>query len=526
MKFILRSRKLSLVICCLLSLAFLTTQSITAQKRKPVTAKKPIVKKEKKAVLTIVEGVGSAGGSSYKIEPYLSLEPCAKETPEQISELENAPDKNKQVEILLKRISEKDDWLRSCAIFRLGEFRSEAKDALPQIIKLLHDEENNDVWSHVETALWKIPPDSNTSLKERIKLSQNENVYLKIYGVYSLSYFRPVANTFQSKETLAALIENVEDEDVTVSWLAVMGIRQLGFYGVDTSDSISVLSKVLQAGKINPIHPVRAFVPMGEKALPAAPLLFDVLYNPKKYAGKDEDNARSYGLYLTTAIALGKIGKPLLPLLEKELKNQPFAVIEVLGNLVNSEVLPLFFQAMKHENPKVRKKSIERLPFLTSIGAVETIPQLLVTMNDVDLGVQEASISKIGSIAKFTEGQSPELRKMFTKQVVPALIKKLNGKQDDAQCYVALTLGDFSEDADVIVPHLARFTKPDKSDYCAVSALYRLGEKGRKFLTKQQIEQQKENEKSMEDMRLDYNNKAKPIKPKVEPKPTPTNKGT
>ena len=237
-------------------------------------------KKKTKKTLTVTKAEPvlsvSMDSGSYKREPYLSLEPCAKETAEQISEMENAPDKNLQIEILLKRIDEKDEWVRACAIYRLGEFRKEARDALPVIIKLLRDEANQDVWRHVEEALWKIPPSADISLSERIRMSKSENVYLRIYGIYSLGYFKPVAASFEAKETLKTLIEAVTDEDITASWMAVMGIRQLGFYGVDTSDAIPVLSEAIKTGKMSPLHPVRALVPMGEKALPAAPLLFDI----------------------------------------------------------------------------------------------------------------------------------------------------------------------------------------------------------------------------------------------------------
>ena len=291
----LKLSKFTGLILTLLFIGFLTSEKSFAQKRKSQSKTKKQSVKAIEAVTPAILLRGSGGASgSYKPEPYLSLEPCAKETPEQIAELENAGDAKQQVEILLKRIDEKDDWLRACSIYRLGEFRASAREALPLIIKLLRDEKNDDIWRHVEDALWKIPPDANLPLRERIELSKNNDVYLRLYGVYSLGYFKPVAGTFQAKDALNALIEAAKDEDSIVSWLAVMGIRQLGFYGINTKDAIPVLTEILQSDKMNSIHPIRAFVPMGENALPAAPILFDVLYNPNKYAGKDEDNVRSH----------------------------------------------------------------------------------------------------------------------------------------------------------------------------------------------------------------------------------------
>jgi HEAT repeat protein len=513
-----KTNKFIFSLWCLLIAALLFTNSTTGQKRKS-TGKK---KKENIVVITSVPMVieGTAGGSlSNNGEPYLSLEPCAKETPEQISELENAPDADAQVEILLKRVNEKDDWLRSCAIYRLGEFHDKAQDALPVIIRLLRDEENKDVWRHVETALWKIPPGQNTPLREKIELSKNENVYIKIYGVYSLGYSRPVAGSFQAKDTLDALIAAAKDEDVTVSWLAVMGIRELGFNGINTAAAIPVLSELLKNSKINPLHPVRAFVPMGENALPAAPLLFDVLYNPKKYVGEDKDNTLSYALYATTAIALSRIGKPLLPLLEKEIVKEPFGVLQIIGNMGDPGVLPIIYQAMKNENPKVREKAIESLPSLTSIGAVEVLPHLLNAIRDPSLGVRKAAMNAIGSIGSIKE-KSGELQNLLKTKIFPALIANLKDKE--LNCYASLTLGYFGTEAAPAIPALVNLIKKGKGDYCAESALYDIGEKGRKFLTEERIKNI-ESSRKITQQTFDSNyNKAKPIKPKTQPSVSPT----
>ena len=487
----------------------------TAQKNKKSSEKKAI------GIFNIKE----AESSPVKREPSLILEPCAKETPEQIAELESAADKTGQLQILTKRINDKDDWLRACAIYRLGEFRGEAQESLPVIIKLLHDEENDAVWTHVETALWKISPDKNISLNKRIELSKNPDVYLRLYGVYSLAYFRQVPNTFQAKDTLQAMIEAAQDEDIMVRWMAVMGIRQFGFYGINTSDAISVLSDLLENEKMNPVTVMRAFVPMGAKSLPAAPLLFDVLYNPKKYAQKNnEDNNRSYMLDLTTAIALGRIGKPLLPLLEKEVDKKPFEILQVLNNFYGDGTLPIFIRVMKSQNPEVRKKAIENLPGLTSIGAVMMLPSLLTSVNDKNTDVAESAISKVGSIAKYTQDKSDELKEMLRKKAIPLLISNLNDKV--LGCRAVMNIGRFGADGEIAIPAILRSMKKDKGNYCTESALFELGEAGRKYLSAEKLkefEEQKERNKDFYDRNY---NKAKPINPKTEENKTPVSDGS
>ncbi len=504
-------KNLSLNLCCLIFLSCFLNASVSAQNPKPE------IKKEK-------SGGSSSGGTAIfmversekvKREPYLGLEPCAKETPEQISEIENAADTNAQVLLLVNRTADKDEWLRACSVYRLGEFRDSATFALPVIIKLLHDEENGAVWTHAETALWKIPP-TRVPLPERIALTKDLDVYKRLFGVYSLGYYKfPMTNSNQVKEVLAALIESAKDEDTTVRWLSVMGIRQQGFYGVDTSSAIPVLSELIKTKKINPIHSVRALVPMGENALPAAPLLFDILYNPKNYVKDDGDNnARSYGLYLTTAIALGKIGKSLIPFLEIEIEKQPFKILEVLDNIAADESLPVLYKAMSHQNPKVKEKAIESLPNFTSKGALEVLPRLLKLINDKNTDVAKAAVSKVGSIARNTESKSEELKEMLRQKALPVLIGKLNDENLD--CHAVLTIAEFGAEGESAIPAILRSMKKDKGNYCAESALFDLGEAGRKHLSPEKIKEWEERkERNKELFNTDYD-KAKPIKPKTE----------
>lgn len=505
-----------LALCLLLTSAIVFPENLFAQKKKKTVRKK-------KATATKTVGVGLKirvalidGVGEYKREPYLGLEPCAKETPEQISELETATDKNKQVEILVGRAGNTDEWIRACAVYRLGEFRQAAQPALPVIIKLLRDEQNGQVWTHVETAMWKIPPARNIPLETKLRDAVIGDVYDRLYAIFSLAYLKLSPNTFQSKDVVKTLIETSKDEDKTVAWLSIMVLRDYAFEGTDISDAIPTLSELLKNGKLNPVNIVRVFVPMGAKALPAAPLLLDVLYNPKKYAPEKENDSRYYSLYLTTAIALGKIGEPLLPILEKEIEKHPFAILQVLRNLYAEGTLPIIYKAMKHKNPEVRKSAIENMPGLTSIGAVNTLPHLLELTKDVNPDVRKQAISKIGSISQFTENKSPELKEMLKQKAVPVLIERLKIEEDS--CYAAMILGNIGEDAEAAIPALVKIAKQPLRNSCARFGLYDIGEKGRKFLTKEQIEDVEESKNYKYDS--DYN-KAKPIKPKETPKPTP-----
>lgn len=508
-----------LALCLLLISAIVFPGSLFAQKTKKTVKKEELPKIRVVGAATDGSiGTGSPGGAAYKREPYLGLEPCAKETPEQISELENAPDKNKQVEILVERAGNKDDWIRACAVYRLGEFRHASRTALPVIIRLLHDEKSNEVWAHVQTAMWKIPPDDNISLENYLRSATVGDVYDRLYAIRAFAYLNFPPNTHQAKDVVKTLIETAKDDDTTIAWLSIMVIREYGFKGTDISGAIPMLSELLKNNKLNAEYIVRVFVPMKAKALPAAPLLLDVLYNPKKYSlDKGETDNYSYSLYLTTAIALGTIGEPLLPILEKDIETHPFAVLQVLSNLRADGTLPIIYKTMKHRDPKVRSSAIENLPDLTSIGAVNTFPYLLELIKDTDPEVRKKAMMEIGLIAKYTENKSPELKNLLKQKAVPVLIERL--KVESNSCYAAMSLGDIGEDAEAAISTLVNLNKPPKEDFCAQIGLYDIGGKGRKFLTEEQIERVERSKKRTFD--ADYI-KAKPIEPKKEPKPSAT----
>lgn len=383
-------------------------------------------------------GTLSAGpATASKRGPYLSLEPCEKETVDQIAELENAKDVGSQLRSLELRAGDNNEWVRACAVYRLGQFGPAAQSSLMLIIKLLKDENNADVWSQVESALWKIPPDPRLSLEQRVKLSQDPDVYIRLYGLYALACSNPLRGSLGARETLKTLLAATDDGDNTVCWMAVMGIREIGFSGVDTSPAIPVLSKLLSSGRIDPVVPLRAFVPMKEKAMPAGPVLLDVLFNPGTYV-KDDQNNRSYGLYLTTAIVLGGLGESLVPLLEQKSQAKPIAVIKVLSNMASGKALDLLLKLAEDRNPKVRAEAISNLPGLTSLGAIEALPVLLRHIDEKAESVSEAVMDQIGNIGQYTQDKSAELRTMIRSKVVPRLMAKLRFADN---CYALMALG-------------------------------------------------------------------------------------
>src|SRR5690606_14555376 len=300
-------------------------------------------------------------------EPSIWLEPCAKETEEQRAELENASDLGAQLKILNERLESTSSWDRACAVVRAGKFGPDATPLLPKLIQMLRDEEDRAVGSRIDRSIWTIPTQKGIPLDERIALTKDPNVYQRLFGAYSLLHIRYLANTPEEKRIVETLIETTHDEDSLVRWMAVMVIRGLAFDKSNLSAAVPRLCEMIKDGKNNPIFPLRALVPLAPQAVSCGPLIFDVLINPKKYAvGDDDDNVRSYTLYSTAGIVLGRMGDQLVPLLKKLADEHPYEVIEVLSNIRGDAAFDMLLELSKSKDAGVRKAAVKNMPNVTA----------------------------------------------------------------------------------------------------------------------------------------------------------------
>ena len=484
-----------------------------AQAKKKSSVKK---KRPAKAIPILLEspvlGGGGFGSGSVETPKYLSLEPCGKETPAQIAELENAKDAQQQVQILSDRLADKDQWTRGCAIYRLGTFKSLSSSPLPLIIKLLRDDRTDGIFSVAEEAVYKIPPPPALQFKDLGPMTEDTNVYNRLYATWAIGYYNYISGSFDLKQAVDLLIAATRDEDSTVRWFAVEGIRRIGF---QARAAVPALTEMLQKKNTNIRNLIFALARMEQYMLPAAPLLFDVLYHTDKY---ESDGTRQYMLYISTAVVLAKLGKELIPLLETEFDKEPFAVLEVAEKMGDGDVSPLLIKGFKHPNKEVRQKALGSLYSYSLETSMKLLQPIMTLLSDIEPEVKKAALNRIGSIARHGK-DSPELARSLREKVLPVLIKMLSGKDGETVCYTAFTIGDFGAEGEKAIPALVRMMK-QKATYpnnCAVDALFELGEKGRKFLSKEKIESREASE-NLEKELYDYKkDEAKPIKPKPAP---------
>jgi HEAT repeat protein len=185
----------------------------------------------------------------------------------------------------------------------------------------------------------------------------------------------------------------------------------------------------------------------------------------------------------------------------------------------NSDVSPVLIKGFKHPNKEVRKKALGSLFAYSPETSIKVLQPTVALLSDIDPEVRKAALNRIGDFAERSK-DSPELASLLKEKVLPVLIKMLRGKHGETVCYTAFTIGDFGADGEAAIPALVRMMK-QKATYpnnCAVDALFKLGEKGRKFLSKEKIESRQESEKWDRESFDNYKkDRAKPIEPKPAP---------
>ena len=277
---------------------------------------------------------------------------------------------DQQVERLIRELQETDSDVRSIAAVTLGEIGPEAEDAVPILIKLLQDQdEEGFVRANAATALGKIgegaskavpalinalrdqdkyvrkdaaealekigTPRTIKTVKDRyrvviplgwtgsedevpalIQALQNENKDVRVNAVVTLGQI-------ESEDVVPVLIEALQDQD---EWVRVNAAWTLGQRGKSASKAVPILIKALQdQDEWVRYHAAMALGEIGESASKAVPALINALQDQDKYVRR----------YATGA--LGKIGKATVPVLIQTLKderiNVPFFATWTFGTL-------------------------------------------------------------------------------------------------------------------------------------------------------------------------------------------------
>ena len=372
----------------------------------------------------------------------INLYPCKGEEPGNVMGISEQWKVPERVAAFVKKLQEPDPKTRACAARQLGYLGPEAKDAVPHLIKLAHEEKNSGVWNHAEEALWAIGPgrpqptlkESKSSLAELVELSKAPDVYVRTYATFTLGYYKPIAD---QKVIVQALASAAKDQDGLVRWIALRGLARLGPIA---QDAVPVLIETLKdEDKAMRSQATIVLARIGPNALEAVPALLYQLHHDKDYS-----------LYYYAAIALGRIGPAILPLLEPEIKTDPFRVLDVLEHMGPGGA-SLVIEALRSPDEKVKKKAIKIVGWLGS-PAAPAVPLLTDALKDQNKDISIAAANSLGHLGP------------LARPAVPALTAALKQKDWLTQCTAATALGEIGPAAKSAVPDLVRMMNSPEPD--------------------------------------------------------------
>ena len=275
---------------------------------------------QKSASTKIEPGVGSpAPTAPFEREINITLRPCQGQQPGNVLGVDGQATVAERVIRFTRKLRDADPMTRACAAKQLGDLGRQANNASPDLIKLLHDEENDGVRGNVADALWQTGPVEMPEVRELIELAKDPDVYVRLYASFALGYFTPQYS--DQKKVVSALIAATKDQDNVVRWVAVKGLASLGSIA---RDAVPTLIQTLHDQR-PPLRAqaITALGLMGADALEAVPALLDVLYDTNDYATQ-----------LRTAMSLARIGPEILPLLKSEINtDHSLHILEVLHYL-------------------------------------------------------------------------------------------------------------------------------------------------------------------------------------------------
>ena len=249
----------------------------------------------------------------------ISLNPCKGETPGNVLGVSEQVEPPQRVTAFISKLSDPDPKVRACAARQLGYLGAAAKQALPHLIRLAREDEHKGVRWNASDALWEIGPETSSTIDERLAALKAQDAAVRLYAAFALGYYRP--HPAREKEVVSALAAATKDQDAVVRWMAVRGLMRMG---PSARSAMPTLVSILLDRK-SPLRPFAAGAlgNIGPSASAAAPAMLNVVYTT-------EDDT----LYIWTAIALGKIGPSVLPLLAKDLKtNKTLRILGVLENI-------------------------------------------------------------------------------------------------------------------------------------------------------------------------------------------------
>ncbi|MFH1652726.1 MAG: HEAT repeat domain-containing protein [Pseudomonadota bacterium] len=347
--------------------------------------------------------------------------------------------------------------VKSSAIEALGNIGAKSKVAVADIIIFLNHPSQRLRIKMLE-ALGKIGKAAKASISVIIKLLKNDQNYnVRKHAASVLVRIDPL-----NKHSVVALIEALKDKDNSVIEEAAIS---LGKFATMAKQAIPNLFDLLKHSNVSITN--AAVQALGNIGKDAIPFLISALMN-------ESSNIR--GGVAEVLGRLGKIAQPslglLIRLLHKDSSSQVrIDVAKALGEIQSfpSIVIPALTKALKDPNPIVRKQVAKALSNFGFLGQA-AIPSLIRLLGDTKSNFAFHHSHSHINIEAFLALQKIGIHS------IPALIKALKSKNLRTRLAAAETLGIFSPHATNALPALERAFKDPKSKIkdTAAEAMYRI----------------------------------------------------
>lgn len=307
--------------------------------------------------------------------------------------------RKKYLGIMINMLHDKNPDNRVLAAEALGHMGPTAEEAVPDIVQVLH-EENDPLRSSVIKALAEINTGAVPTL---IAALNHQDPAIRCGAADALGSMGPGA-----KEAVPALANLLSDGDYAISRHAASALGQIG------PTAVPALTQVARGGD-------RHATEMAETAFSHLKADPKVVHELAQLLGNANENP---GVRAFAIKALGKMQKDArtaVPDLARALGDENNDVRSAAGwalGQIGPAAIPYLREALKNDNPQVRSGAAYALGYMGPV-AEDAVPALLQTMKDED------QVVRIDAILALDKMQAS------SRAVVKALIRVLDEDNDD-----------------------------------------------------------------------------------------------
>lgn len=383
---------------------------------------------------------------------------------------------------LLATIREKnrDAMVEPYAVSALGNMGPKARVAIPDLIKMLNDD-NSKYLSTVVNALEQIHAEPELVVPALAKTLKNNCRSTRHFAAKALKTFGPKASS-----AVPELIESLKDTDSTVQYAVA---EALGEIGQAAKPAIPVLVELIKNEDTDSDVSVHAATALGKIGPASIPALLELLCIPNQFrrevaaralaqTGQDSIPAlaklltnEDYRIRLAAVWAVGSIGsdacrkackvdiRPVVPIIEELLKDKDWRVRFAAGQALGTAGIgyPIFgygdgpCKLLADKTPEIQETiacaiHIEGIAYSKPRIPIAVIVELL---KHEDNDIRYAAATALGNLGR------------DAKSAVPALVKSLKDRDEEVRLAAASALGEMKTDAKEAIPSLKELCKDE-----------------------------------------------------------------